>query len=333
MPLPLPNLVDRTYDDVVEEARSLIPSLYPVWTVHNPTDPGIILIELFAWLTEMTLYHLNRVPDANYKAFLRLLNGPGWRLDGALDAAIRETVLTLRERYRAATCEDFEYLATCVWPKTETAHALQEAGHGRVKRARCIPQRNLAITDPALRQIISPAHVSLIVVTDHPSTRPGLSPEIRDELWTYLDERRLLTTRHHVVEPDYVRVTLTGVRLFLYEDALEEKVRREAVAAVRGFFHPLTGGPEGQGWPFGRDVYVSEVYELLDKVEGVNFLEADHIPLTAPNRPDGSTRAQLIRDGNESILVGITIDAHELVEINVDKSSFEIPPPQGGSRR
>jgi hypothetical protein len=78
---------------------------------------------------------------------------------------------------------------------------------------------------------------------------------------------------------------------------------------------------------------VSEVYELLDKVEGVNFLEADHIPLTAPNRPDGSTRAQLIRDGNESILVGITIDAHELVEINVDKSSFEIPPPQGGSRR
>jgi hypothetical protein len=75
------------------------------------------------------------------------------------------------------------------------------------------------------------------------------------------------------------------------------------------------------------------MYELLDKVKGVNFLEADPIPLTASNRPDGSTRAQLIRDGNESILVGITIDAHELVEINVDENSFEIPAPQGESRR
>ena len=130
MPLPLPNLDDRTYNDLLEEARALIPSLYPEWTDHNPTDPGIILIELFAWLTEMTIYHLNRVPDASYIAFLRLLRGPDWRLEGELDkerldAEIRETVLTLRERYRAATCDDFEYLATQAWPKTAEAHTLR----------------------------------------------------------------------------------------------------------------------------------------------------------------------------------------------------------------
>src|SRR5262245_26514876 len=135
MPLPLPNLDDRTYNDILEEARALIPSLYPVWTDHNPTDPGIILIELFAWLTEMIIYHLNRVPDASYIEFLRLLRGPDWHLEGELeqarlDAAIRETVLTLRERYRAVTGDDFEYLATQAWPQTGEAHTLQESGHG-----------------------------------------------------------------------------------------------------------------------------------------------------------------------------------------------------------
>ena len=324
MPLPLPNLDDRTYNDLLEEARALIPSLYPVWTDHNPTDPGIILIELFAWLTEMVIYHLNRVPDASYTAFLRLLRGPDWRLEGELDkarldAAMRETVLTLREPYRAATCDDFEYLATQAWPKTAEALALQESGHGTVKRARCISQRNLDITDPVLRQATAPAHVSLIVVTDQPATRPGLTPEVRQALWHYLDTRRLLTTRHHVVGPDYVPVTLAGAQLVLHRDVLAEKVRRDAVQAVRKFFRPITDDPDGKVWPFGRDVYVSEMYELLDKVEGVNYVE--NVVLTAPNRLDGSSREQLTQ-GN--VLAGITIDAHELVEIIVDESSFAI---------
>ncbi|MFW5667313.1 MAG: baseplate protein J, partial [Coleofasciculus sp.] len=66
MSLPLPNLDDRTYADLVEEARSLIPIECPEWTDHNPSDTGIILIELFAWLTEMVLYRVNRIPDQNF---------------------------------------------------------------------------------------------------------------------------------------------------------------------------------------------------------------------------------------------------------------------------
>jgi hypothetical protein len=56
MTIPLPNLDDRTYADLLEEARSLIPIECPTWTDHNPSDTGIILLELFAWLTEFTLY-------------------------------------------------------------------------------------------------------------------------------------------------------------------------------------------------------------------------------------------------------------------------------------
>lgn len=71
--IPTPKLDDRTFQDLVDEAIRLIPQYCPEWTNFNPTDPGITLIELFAWLTEMTLYRLNRVPDRNYLSFLNLL--------------------------------------------------------------------------------------------------------------------------------------------------------------------------------------------------------------------------------------------------------------------
>ena len=53
--IPTPRLDDRTFKDLVDEAIRLIPQYCPDWTNFNPTDPGITLIELFAWLTEMTL--------------------------------------------------------------------------------------------------------------------------------------------------------------------------------------------------------------------------------------------------------------------------------------
>jgi hypothetical protein len=68
-----PNLDDRTWQDLVDEMRSLIPRYAPQWTDHNPSDLGVSLIELFAWLAEGVIYRLNRVPDKNYLAFLNLL--------------------------------------------------------------------------------------------------------------------------------------------------------------------------------------------------------------------------------------------------------------------
>src|SRR5262249_23040304 len=75
MPLDLPNLDDRRYADLVDEALAMIPANAPEWTNHNPSDPGITLIELFAFITEMLLFRLNRVTPENVLSFLRLLNG------------------------------------------------------------------------------------------------------------------------------------------------------------------------------------------------------------------------------------------------------------------
>ena len=73
MTIPSPDLDDRSFQDIVDEAKRLIPKYCPAWTNHNLSDPGIALIELFAWMTEMTLYRLNQVPDRLYAKFLELI--------------------------------------------------------------------------------------------------------------------------------------------------------------------------------------------------------------------------------------------------------------------
>lgn len=68
-----PIIDDRRYRDILQEARSRIPRYTPEWTDLNENDPGIIMLELFAWLTEMQLFRLARVPELNYLKFLELI--------------------------------------------------------------------------------------------------------------------------------------------------------------------------------------------------------------------------------------------------------------------
>lgn len=71
--LDAPELDDRRFQDIVDEAKRMIPRFTPEWTNHNVADPGVTLIELFAWMTEMTIYRLNQVPERYYAKFLELV--------------------------------------------------------------------------------------------------------------------------------------------------------------------------------------------------------------------------------------------------------------------
>ena len=73
MSLPVPNLDDRSWKQIVDEAVRLIPRYCPEWTNHNSSDPGVTLLELYAWMTEMVLYRLNKVPEKNFLTFLDLI--------------------------------------------------------------------------------------------------------------------------------------------------------------------------------------------------------------------------------------------------------------------
>jgi len=73
MSIALTSLDDRRWADLVDEGRALIPFYSPEWTDHNVSDPGITLIELFAWLAEMDIYRLNRIPDSHLRKFISLV--------------------------------------------------------------------------------------------------------------------------------------------------------------------------------------------------------------------------------------------------------------------
>lgn len=83
MTLPVPRLDDRTFQDIVDEAKGRLHRLAPDWSDHNVSDPGVALIELYAWMTEMMLYRMNQVPD---RLYLKLLELMGIQLHGSTAA-------------------------------------------------------------------------------------------------------------------------------------------------------------------------------------------------------------------------------------------------------
>src|SRR6185503_9751698 len=76
MPLRISNLSDRKYQDLLDEALARIPVHNPEWTNFNDSDPGVTLVQLFAFLTENLLYRSNQIPERNRRKFLTLLGIP-----------------------------------------------------------------------------------------------------------------------------------------------------------------------------------------------------------------------------------------------------------------
>ncbi|MCA1816447.1 MAG: baseplate J/gp47 family protein [Acidobacteria bacterium] len=76
MPITLPNLDDRRYQDLLDEALARVPVHNPEWTNFNKSDPGVTLVEIFAFLTESLLYRCNQIPERNRLKFLSLLGVP-----------------------------------------------------------------------------------------------------------------------------------------------------------------------------------------------------------------------------------------------------------------
>jgi hypothetical protein len=314
MHLPLTQLDDRSYADLLEEARALIPAFAPGWTDHNPADPGITLIELFAWLSEMLLYRANHIPDRQRLVFLKLLNGPQWSLpaDTSIDAAIRSTVTDLRSRYRTVTSADYVELA------------LTAAGTA-VARAHCLPKRNLAVESEDERRRLRPGHISLIVLPllpletmlQTPDAEIALLEQVRDEL----APRRLLGTHNHIVGPLFAAVG-ADILLAPRSDWPEEELRRAVVQAIADWLDPYRGAA-GTGWPFGRAVYLSELYQRLEQLPGVDYLPDIELSSECPAQSPRCTSVPAIYhpDGDQ---IGLELAEHQLPWPRIDPARIVI---------
>jgi hypothetical protein len=313
MPIPLPQLDDRTWKDLVDESLSLIPSLTREWTDFNASDPGITLIELLAYHTESLLYRVNRISDPSRCAFLKLIHGPAWQSHGDLDRDIRNTLAGLRHCRRAVTSRDFESLAMAVNGQRE----YQE----KVARARCLPRRNLEGDGKA--SLDTPGHVTVLIL---PTTGSPPSDELRRRVRAMLEPARLITTRVHIVAPRFVAISVS-ITLVIEKDAAPQAVRAAAIAALENFFDPLTGGPDGTGWPFGRDVYLSEVYRILAHLPGVRYVtrsidSATQKPVEELAAPEADGSRWIRNQAGE--LEAVDLHADELVKAKLTAAAIEV---------
>ena len=189
----------------------------------------------------------------------------------------------------------------------------------KIARVRCVPRRNLVSENP-LKPEERPGHVSVVIVPNAPAdtSNPQPTAELIKTVNDYLELKRLLTTRVQVVPPRYVEV---GVQMTLHlnRDVREADISTNVISTVRKFLHPLTGGTDGKGWPFGRNVYVSEIYELLDKFEGIDFVtptnDQEELTVSEPER--------LLRDKGK--LIAVKIQPEELVVPGTIALQFESP--------
>jgi hypothetical protein len=247
MPLPMPNLDDKSFDDLVREAVSRIPIYAPRWTDHNATDPGITLIELFAWLTEMQIYRLNRVTERDLTVFLRTL-GIWTEKEASIESAINRARADQRQVHRAVTSADYEYL-------------IMNAGMASRVKA-------IAGYYPGIEGYL-PNTVSVIIV-------PVQDCEIDDsigEIYAFLEDYRLLATEVFVFPAVYFELSLKAT-VVKKQQYLNKTVEDKASLELKNFLNPINGGPEGKGWPFGRPVYLSEIIQVLANCSEVDYVKS-----------------------------------------------------------
>ncbi len=309
MPLAIPDLDDVAWNELVAEGRSLIPAFAPAWTNHNESDPGITLIELFAYISDLLVYRTNLVSDLHIRRFLQLLHGSSSKSSGApLHDDIRATVLGLSRIERAVTPGDYEALVLASNQK------LRLSTKEQVSRVKCIPRRDLTNPAPAAQTEDVPGHVSVVVV---PNRRASASSELLRAVGTALEPARLLTTRIHVVSARYL-VFSVRVKLVVRPGAQREAVQAEAIASLEKFFDPWQGGIDHKGWPFGRSIYVSEIYQLLDTVTDVDFVTRSRNPQTGDEITElavGAADNNRLKWNDAGDLEAIELRANELPAI------------------
>jgi hypothetical protein len=117
----------------------------------------------------------------------------------------------------------------------------------------------------------APGMITVIVLPYLPQGSPMPTPGLLSTVSAYLRPRRVIGTRVEVVGPTYLEVavqaavqSMTGTNRTSLQQAI--------VTALNNFLDPLVGGPDGTGWPFGRDVYRSEIMKVIDEVAGVDYI-------------------------------------------------------------
>ena len=170
-----------------------------------------------------------------------------------LDQLERQRVRALQAPTRAVNLLDIERVALDV-PGTRVARV-----------------RAWAALHPDYPCLQAPGVVTVVVVPDMPLARPEPSQGLLQAVKRFLDRRRIVATRVEVVGPHYLEVSVRA-RVRTRPHTNTTRVQTQIHQALNAFLDPRSGGPAGFGWPFGRDVYRSEILQVIDGVSGVDHV-------------------------------------------------------------
>lgn len=186
--------------------------------------------------------------------------------DGGADAATLEEMIEIgpamiSHRNRAVTAEDFEWLA--------------KQASRKVAKVKCLPNTNNKINIDKERES-EIGWVTVIIVPDEKVAEPVPSLELKRKVRKYLEDHcanTLSIVKHINIDvPFYVKISVL-VDVFVTSMDKASEVERAVKGKLDAFFHPLTGGPEEIGWDFGRNISASDIYALLEDIEGVDHVE------------------------------------------------------------
>ncbi len=202
----------------------------------------------------------------------------------ALDQILQFGPQLIKNKGRAVSAEDFEWMV------------LQR--FSQVARAKCLSTR--APGPSGL--VFKPGAVTMIVVPSGTERFPRPPTALLEAIREYVTTKILgtIVDEVHVLGPGFTEVAVKA-RIKALDPRQRSEVERRATQALEAFFHPLTGGEDGRGWSFGRDVQVSEIHAVLQRVGGVDYVASVELP-AAPGA--------MSLDIGENHLVGS--GAHEL---------------------
>ncbi|MGB7415922.1 MAG: putative baseplate assembly protein [Thermosynechococcaceae cyanobacterium] len=183
----------------------------------------------------------------------------------SLNQAVLRAPHLLRSHDRAVTAADFEALT------------LKGSG-GAIARSQCLPTSANQSAGTVSVCVVPQANTDLIergqgIAPEH----FNLNPALREQVMHYLDERRLLGVQVQLQQPHYVGVSVQAEVTLepAYQNSVAQaEILNKIQVDLYRYLNPLTGGPDGQGWPFGRPLYPSDIMALLQQQAGIQYLGA-----------------------------------------------------------
>jgi hypothetical protein len=266
------NLDTKTFEDIRDEMVASIQKYTDTWTNHNPSDPGITILEMLSWISETTLFRINRIPEESYTNFLRLVTG-AYGIE-EIDILLNDTFLDpsrrhilefqkeieegnktsitemkanvlrfLTSRYRAVTEDDFRQL---------TIEASNESKiQAKVKRA-------------IINKSNDDEKVEVVIVSQSRDHYNELIPVVKE----YLQPRTLIGTIIEVKQPIFTDVDI-DVKVVCHNYVMPENVIDNIRTRILQHLDPFEGGDEKTGWPYTRPLTVYEIAQIIEETNGV----------------------------------------------------------------